>query len=454
MAPAAATATVVSGFHTIDIEEIESSGLNPRTHWNDADDAELQASIRAEGVLEPIMLRPHPTKLERYQVVAGERRFRAAKAVGLGTMPAIVRELSDERLIELALTENIQRRSMHPLDEANGFIKRLEMGKSSPEQLAATLGLSTRYVTDRIRLKKLSPKAAKMLEAGDMTVSHAIALAKLDPKVQDEAIEANLDYELDFDETRDKGKRREVMASVDQLKQWINDQVRLDVHSPEVQAEFSEVAEEVAAAAAKGATVVMLSEDRTPWKHKAKPDDPLFADQWQECKKSDKAAQSGVIVEGRRRGARVYFKPVVPEKRATSTSSSSAPKFSPAEKAKADAAAKRERAAEEKRKALAAAWKAATPKAIEAIAAHVRTMPIAKAVVALARKQYFSEIKKQTTAEGFVRAMALHEATLGTSTVENMNYYSKQFGFDVKKWFAEHLKVDKKAAPAKKAKKR
>src|SRR5689334_12316953 len=104
MAPSVAERPVeIAGFHELAIDAIASSGLNPRTHWNKTDDAELEASIRAEGVLEPIMVRPHPTTLERFQIVAGERRFKAAKAVGLGQIPAIVRDVTDEKLLELAL---------------------------------------------------------------------------------------------------------------------------------------------------------------------------------------------------------------------------------------------------------------------------------------------------------------------------------------------------------------
>ena len=451
MATAVAEATQTR-FDQIEIERIESSGLNPRTHWNDADDQELQASIRVEGVLEPIMVRPHPKKHDRFQVVAGERRFKAAKAVGLGLLPAIVREVSDEKLIELALTENIQRRSMHPLDEANGFIKRLEMGHSSPEQLAAALGLSARYVSDRIRLKKLGPKAIKMLEAGTMTVSHAIILAKLDAKVQDQAINDCTEYAFDFD--NDKAIDR--LQSVGDLKLWVSQNVRLDITSPEVQAEFPEVAEEVAAAAAKGATVVMLSEERTPYLHKAKPGDPLFADKWQACKKTDKAAQTGVIVEGRNRGQRVYFKPPTPEKRNASTTSGpqgDGYKPSPAQKAKDDAAAKRQRQADERRRELERKWKDAVPKAQAAIADYVAKLPIARVVAGLERLHHASVVKKARTADDYARATAVYEGTLGTSSVDNMHYHSKRFGFDLKKWFAEHVKAAKTAAPAKAAKK-
>jgi ParB/RepB/Spo0J family partition protein len=458
MAPATAAAakSVFQKYPAIEIDAIESSGLNPRTHWDD--DGELVESIRANGVIEPIILRPHPDHDDRFQIVAGERRFRAATVVGLGQIPAIIRDdVTDEKLLELALQENIQRRSMHPLDEANGFIQRLEMGGSSPEGLARALGLSPRYVTDRIRLKKLSAKAAKVLETGDMTVSHAIVLAKLDPKTQDDALQACRDFRFDFE----AGKNRDFMAPVSELKEWIAENVRLDITSADVQAEFPEVAEEVAAAAAKGATVVMLSEERTPYHHKAKATDPLFADKWERCKKTDKAAQTGIIVEGHHRGERVYFKPPTPSKRDRASSpSGSGYKQSPAEKLKADARAKRERAAEAKRKDEALAWKSAKADAKAAIAAHVDNLPVSKIVSVVAHMRWEPNVKKATTPEQFVRALALNEALLGDYSVDGMHSHAKAFGFDVKKWFTARLKNNAVVhklhapAPAKKAKKR
>jgi ParB/RepB/Spo0J family partition protein len=462
MAGAAATADAVTtntGYPTLAIGLIESSGLNPRTHWNDTDDRELQESIRAEGVIEPILVRPHAKGNGKFQIVAGERRFRAAKAVGLEQIPTMIKIVSDEKLLELALTENIQRRSMHPLDEANGFIKRLEMGGCSPEALAHALGLSKRYVTDRIRLKKLSAKAAQMLEAGAMTVSHAIILAKLDPKLQDEAIRDTTDYQFDFD---DHGKQRKTLQPVMALKQWVDDHVPLDPASPEAQEEFPQLVEASTEAAATGATVVMLSTNRTPWQHKAKPGDPLFGDKWERCKKTDKAAQIGVIVEGVGRGERVYFKPLTPPKRAASSTGgpqggavteSAAERTKRIEREKRDAAArKREREREEH-------WKKARTDAKAAIASHIAAAPIAKVLSGLIASCYhrYPAIRQAKTAEALVRAMAAGEAAIGDYSVEFLHRNAQPFGFDVKKWFDARLKAHKAVhalhAP-KKAKKR
>jgi ParB/RepB/Spo0J family partition protein len=425
---------------------IDLSGLNPRTHFKAEDDAELVASIKAEGVLEPLLLRPHPNRTGRFQVVAGERRYHASIEAGLINVPAMVRDISDEKLLELALTENIQRRSMHPLDEANGFIKRLDMGQTSPEQLANTLGLSKRYVTDRIRLKKLCPTAMKGVESGEISVSHAIILAKLTDEQQKDALQQNGDWVMDLE----TGKDKQVLGSVAQLRDWVAENVALDLSSPEVQAEFPEVAEEVAAAAAKGATVVMLSGGRTPYQHKPKPGDPLFSDKWERCKKTDKAAQTGVVIDGRHRGERVHFKPVAPPKPATSSQTSSMPGLSAAEKKRRDARVKREQADERRRRERQQLWAANKAKAFEAFSAHIAKAPIKAVITALARNW-----GKPTadTADAFVRSAVINSTKNSLHSVDGFDYSAKGTGFDVKKWMKTAIAVAKKVAPAKPTKK-
>lgn len=441
MSPAAAAEAATRAiYQEIETESIEPSGLNPRTHWSERDDTDLVESVRSKGVMEPIIVRPHPTQLRRYQLVAGERRHRAAMVVGLGLMPAMVRDVTDEELLELALAENIQRRSMHPLDEANGFVKRLEMGKTTPEQLAATLGLSARYVRDRIRLKKLSKKAAAKLEAGAMTVSHAILLAKLDPKLQDEAIEDCESYELDFHAEGDK-KSALPLGSLSELKQWINEHVPLDPMSEEAQ-EFPELMTEMHAAAAKGATVVMLS-DQWQGRGKAKPGDPLNRSQWDECKKTDKAAQVGFIVDGHRRGTKVYWKP------------KAAPARRESDRVQDAAREKRESAARKREQEDAAFWNKNKAAALEAYTAHIEQAPIKVVISVFARSQGY---KTADTAEAFLRGIVTHRAKNSLFSLNSFGYATDHSGFDVKKWLktqkANAEAVHKLHPPAKKAKKR
>lgn len=435
-------------FQEIPISLIEPSGMNPRTHFVPAEDKELEDSIRAEGVMEPIVVRRHPLSTSRYQVVAGERRFRAATVVGLAALPAMVRDVDDAKLLDLAMTENIQRRSMHPLDTAAAFVKRLEMDKTAtPESIAATLGLSKRHVVDMLRLQNLSKGARAGVEKGDISVSHAIILAKLDTKLQDQAIGDCTTWEFDFD----SNDRKPRLAPVSELKEWVADNVRLDLKSPETAEEFPELAAEVAAAEARGATVVILSSDRTPWQHKAKPDDPLFAERWEECKKTDKAAQLGIFVEGRRRGQKIYFKP----KAAAAKAAHGAPgqPLSPEEKKRREVTRKREEAARLARQEQEKHWKTLKPKALAAVAAHVQQLPLKALLTVMAKN---NNCKSAETAEGLLRAMAAKDATVSDYNLDALGYSSKSFGFDVQKWFKSEvaaLKAATKAAPTKAAKK-
>ncbi|MDP2319600.1 MAG: ParB/RepB/Spo0J family partition protein [Acidobacteriota bacterium] len=446
------TTTAATGtngtYQDIPIGLIDPSGLNPRKHFVPAEDKELEDSVRAEGVMEPIVVRRHPTKPGRFQVVAGERRFRAATAVGVPELPAMVRDVDDAKLLDLALTENIQRRSMHPLDTAAAFAQRLEMDTTcTPEAIATTLGLSKRYVVDMLRLKNLSKTARAGVEKGDISVSHAIILAKLDPKLQDQAIDDCTDHVFDFDAS----DRRPVLRPVSALKEWVADNVRLDPKAPDTAEEFPELVAEVAAAEARGATVVILSDYRTPWQHKAKPDDPLFAERWAECKKSEKAALLGIFVDGRRRGQKIYFKPVA----AAAKPANSAPSQSRSseEKQRREAQRKRDEAAKLARQEQEKHWKTLKPKALDAVVDHVRRMPL-KALLAVMAKRH--HCKPTETAEALLRAMAAKDATVSDYNLDALGYSSTAFGFDVKKWFkteAAALKAAAKASPAKTAKK-
>lgn len=433
----------------IEVALIEPSGLNPRTHWGD--DKELQDSIRVDGVLEPIIVRPHAKKDGRYQIVAGERRFRAAYEVGLEEIPAIVREVSDEKLLELALTENIQRKNMHPLDEANGFIKRLEMGGCSPEALANSLGLSKRYITDRIRLTKLCKEGMAMLERGDMPVSHAILIARLDPKLQPDAIDDNADYAFDLGEGPKNEKDRRVMRSLADLKRWIGQNVPLDLKSESAQEEFPELAHEIAEAEAKGAAVTMLSDFYRS--AKAKPGDPLSKNAWQECKKTDKAAQLGVIVEGNRRGDKVYWKPTPKPPAPSPATSPSLRTASPEEKKRHEARERREQAEERRRREAQQAWSKLREKAKTAFVNHIDALPLKKVLDIVAAER---RMKHDGTAEGLLRAIAAKQHSYADHSLDSFSYGTKGTGFDVKAWFKKELAATKKAAPAKakKAKKR
>lgn len=150
----------------------------------------LAANIQQVGVMQPILVRPlRPPRDAQYEIVAGERRWLAADRAGLAHIPAIIRELADAEAITLQLTENIQRESIHPLEEAEGFHELMQARNLKAEQLGDLLGKSRSYVYARLKLRDLCPDARDALQAGTLDASKALLLARLPgAKVQKQAL--------------------------------------------------------------------------------------------------------------------------------------------------------------------------------------------------------------------------------------------------------------------------
>ena len=148
---------------------------------------QLAESIRMVGVQQPAVVRRHPGQADAYQLVAGERRLRASKLAGKDTLPCVVRELDDLQVLRIQTIENLQREDVHPLDEADGYARLIEVAKYDVEKLAAEVGKSASYVYQRLKLRDLVPAARKLLEDGTITAGHAILIARLQPEDQKEA---------------------------------------------------------------------------------------------------------------------------------------------------------------------------------------------------------------------------------------------------------------------------
>ncbi|MGE0363024.1 MAG: ParB/RepB/Spo0J family partition protein [Vicinamibacterales bacterium] len=291
------------GYHELPIRMLRPSPLNPRRHVTDVDD--LAASIRAHGILEPLLGRATATGVE---IVAGERRYRAAKAAGLSTVPVLLRELTDAGVVEHAIVENNQRADVHPLDEADAFHRLQALDADyTLDRLAATIGRPLAYVRNRLRLLTLIGDARRAFNDGQLTLGHAQLLAKLTPELQGRALKS-VCFETEFDYETGKGSRIVGPQRLSDLQHFVNEHVRLDPAAVDTQEEFPELAADVAAAGAAGATVLMLVDEwsRGP----AKPGDPLTREQFTEVKKGAKGAQLGVFVQGRRRGKTVWVTPV------------------------------------------------------------------------------------------------------------------------------------------------
>jgi len=176
---------------TAPIEFIEPNPDQPRKSFDPEAIEELAASIRRQGLLQPILVRPIPASEgpQRYQIVAGERRWRAAQKAGLHDAPIIVRDLDDGQAAEIALVENVQRRDLNPLEEAAGFERLASEYGRSQEEIAAAVGKSRSHVANLMRLLKLPSAVQEMVGAGDLSMGHARALLGAgDPKAVADAV--------------------------------------------------------------------------------------------------------------------------------------------------------------------------------------------------------------------------------------------------------------------------
>ncbi|HET6897238.1 MAG TPA: ParB/RepB/Spo0J family partition protein, partial [Vicinamibacteria bacterium] len=147
------------------VASLEPNPFQPRSAMDPTRLAELSASIRESGIVQPILVRRHG---ERYQIIAGERRWRAAQQAGLATVPIVVREVADDRLLELALVENIQRQELSPLEEAQAFHRLQEELRLTQEEVARKVGRDRTTVTNTLRLLRLPREVRELLNTGGL----------------------------------------------------------------------------------------------------------------------------------------------------------------------------------------------------------------------------------------------------------------------------------------------
>jgi ParB family chromosome partitioning protein len=197
--------TAASADAEIDIDLIDPNPQQPRTRFAESSLEELAQSIRANGVVQPIVVRP---KGQRYEIVAGERRWRASQKAELRRIPAVVKEVSDDKLLELALVENIQRQELNPIEEAKAYRKLIDNIGLTQEMVAERVGKSRTIVTTAMRLLKLPGEIQKNLEEGKLSAGHGRALLMTeDPKIQNSIARAIIEKGLSVRETEQAVKK-------------------------------------------------------------------------------------------------------------------------------------------------------------------------------------------------------------------------------------------------------
>ena len=169
----------------IPVDLIQPGKYQPRTDMHETSLEELANSIKKQGVMQPIVLRPISSS--RYEIIAGERRWRATQLAGLHSIPAIIKEVSDESAIAMSLIENIQRENLNPIEEAMALKRLQDEFELTQQEVAEAVGKSRATVTNLIRLIGLNPDVRRMVEHGDLEMGHARALLSLPDLQQSEA---------------------------------------------------------------------------------------------------------------------------------------------------------------------------------------------------------------------------------------------------------------------------
>jgi ParB family chromosome partitioning protein len=230
-----------TGLQTIPLSAVFRNVNNPRKHFDPASLKELAKSIESHGILQPLVVRPDPMGGKKYELVAGERRWRAAKIAGKADVPVIVSTLSDREALEIMVIENLQREDVQPLEEARGYQSLMNCDKDvTVESIAAKVGMSVGYVYARLKLIALIPAAAEALERNFITPGHAVLMARLQPGDQVQALYAC--FSVAFDKKTsfepqggkfadiirdDDGRESPLYLSEKGLREWIQDNVNL-----------------------------------------------------------------------------------------------------------------------------------------------------------------------------------------------------------------------------------
>ncbi len=456
------------------LTNLRDSKHNPRTRYDDEYIKGLAASITANGVLNSLIVRP--MKGGTFEIGAGHCRFRAAKLAGLESVPCDVRDLDDKAFIELLNVENLQRRDIHPLEEASGFRSMMEECGYKPTDLAARIGKPEHYIHDRLRLLNLTKQCKDLFYAGRITLGHAILLARIPADRQKECVEDERGglFQREQSDTLGLGLKDtpQKACSVNELKYWIDRHVRLDLTDEAAPELFAQAFEAVAAlnpadkdkAKAKREKLVDITylhytnpEVRDDKRRIFGPMSWMRADGKEKSKTCDRSVL-GVIVVGPNRGeafrvcldrknCAVHFS----QPKGGKTDASNVGGSRKAEKdSYAEQQAKRQ-AAQKAHEALRARFEKAEPALRKAFAEKMKKAP-AKLVALHVLAQFNSTTLKMAmkdlpawkTADDLLRVLAMVavvDSLDGWHVAENAPRLGKSFGVDV-------LKIVDKVAPA------
>lgn len=307
---------------SIPLAELHESAHNPRTIFDAKEMAELAESMRVSGQLTPLLVRPHPNGKGGYEIAAGACRRRVAASAGLTHLDAIVRDLDDATFVEFVNVENRQRNNLHALDEARGFADWMHTAGLKIPEIASRIGLSTKYVYDRIKLLQLIPAAKTLFLAGRFEAGHAILLARLSKEDQARAIGDPSDRHnfSDFrigglfqpehitDEPGLELEAPRKACSVREFQAWINDHVRFVPEKSDLPNLFPETLAALHAAKEEDLKVIKITRDyRVPDDAKDPKERTYGEASWKRADGQEKSklceyAVLGIVVAGPGRG--------------------------------------------------------------------------------------------------------------------------------------------------------
>lgn len=227
------TETAAQAFQIIPISALIESATNPRRHFDEKKLGELAENVKLHGVLVPLLVRPFYRRkldageLRRFEIVAGARRFRASQLAGVDTIPVRIVDLTDTEALEIQVIENLQREDVHPLEEAEGFRRLMDLDGYTVELLAEKVGRDESYIYKRLQLAKLiEPLKGKFLD-GEITLAHAILLCRLSEKDQTDTAKKGL-----YSEQWVGGNKRErTVVTARALDRYIHEEIYLDLKS-------------------------------------------------------------------------------------------------------------------------------------------------------------------------------------------------------------------------------
>lgn len=449
------------------------SQTNPRKRFDPERLQELADSMaESTGILEPLVVRRlDPARAKAlgmkpvdgfFEIIAGERRWRAAAKAQLVDIPVVIREVADDQVIRLQLIENKNREDIHPLEEAAAMNALLKLSAAeTPKTIAASIGMSERYVQNRLHYLALIPEVATAFLEGRIAAGHADLLIRLSPADQARAFkEGCWAPSFDWDDETNRQTRRVDLRSVRDLGEWIKDSIRLELAptAPEM-AMFPEVQQAVNDAAVVDAPRLLELIVSPYYDGKTKPA-PLTSTQWRRVKKGEACDHQarGVIVLGRRRGeiltvctgsghCKKHFADTI---RQTARPSAQTKKAAPAKKTPAQLKLEAEQARQRERARL---WDGIRFKATALVLKALKTVkpgPIAFRMIAdaLERGSGTYTFPKHPTLADLLAEIVEEEAEYGDSEAFE-RLFAKPLGVNLKPLFAEAAAAP--VAPVRKA---